>query len=350
MARKAAASRTARRSTSSEAAAPGSATGPRPPAGRDEAPVRIGVSACLLGRPVRWDGGHKRDAFLTEQLAPFVEWVPVCPELELGLGVPRETIRLVERGDGPQLVAERSGTDWSGRMRAFSRRRVRALESLALCGYVLKKDSPSCGMERVRVWNQEGIAERRGRGIFAEALLAGLPALPVEEEGRLSDPRLRENWIERVFAYRRVRSLFAGRWTTGALVAFHAAHELQLLAHSPRHCAELGRLVAGAKGLARAALEERYVAGFMDGLRQLATPRRQVEALQHALGSFRRRLDESDRAELAALIADYGSGLVPLIVPITLIRHHVTRLGVGPLEGQVYLEPHPKELMLRNRV
>jgi uncharacterized protein YbgA (DUF1722 family)/uncharacterized protein YbbK (DUF523 family) len=276
--------------------------------------------------------------------------VSVCPELEIGMGVPRETIRLVERGDGPQLVAERSGSDWTGRMRAFSRRRVRELEALELCGYVLKKDSPSCGMERVRVWNEKGMAEKRGRGVFAEALLAGLPALPVEEEGRLSDPRLRENWIERVFAYRRVRSLFAGRWTTGRLVAFHTAHKLQLLAHSPRHYAELGRLVAGAKALGRDAVEERYVAGFMDGLRHLATPRRQVNVLQHVLGYFRRLLDERDRAELAALIEDYGRGLVPLVVPITLIRHHVTRLGVEYLEGQVYLEPHPKELMLRNRV
>jgi len=320
------------------------------PAWRDDAPVRIGISSCLLGRPVRWDGGHKRDAFLTEQLGPFVEWVPVCPELEIGMGVPRETIRLLDRGGEQRLVAERSGTDWTERMRAWSLRRAHQLEALELSGYVLKKDSPSCGMERVRVWNEKGMAEKRGRGVFAQALLAAAPALPVEEEGRLSDPRLRENWIERVFAYRRVRSLFAGRWTLGGLVAFHTAHKLQLLSHSPRRYAELGRLVAEAKGIGRAALRERYVEGFMDALRHLATPRRQVNVLQHVLGYFRRHLDERDRRELAELVEDYGRGLVPLIVPITLIRHHVNRLGVAYLAGQVYLEPHPRELMLRNRV
>jgi uncharacterized protein YbgA (DUF1722 family)/uncharacterized protein YbbK (DUF523 family) len=327
-----------------------SSSGPSRPAWRDDAPVRIGISSCLLGRPVRWDGGHKRDVFLTEQLGPFVEWVPVCPEVEIGMGVPRETIRLLERDGEQRLVAERSGTDWTERMRGWSRRRARQLEALDLCGYVLKKDSPSCGMERVRVWNPEGMPEKRGRGVFAQALLAAVPALPVEEEGRLTDPRLRENWIERVFAYRRLRSLFARRWTLGELVAFHTAHKLQLLSHSPRGHAELGRLVADAKSLERAALRERYGAGFMAALRHLATPRRQVNVLQHALGYFRRHLDERDRRELAELVEDYGRGLVPLIVPITLIRHHVNRLGLEYLAGQVYLEPHPRELMLRNRV
>jgi uncharacterized protein YbgA (DUF1722 family)/uncharacterized protein YbbK (DUF523 family) len=317
---------------------------------RDDAPIRIGISACLLGDPVRWDGGHKRNAFLTEQLSPFVEWVPVCPEVEIGMGVPRETIRLVADGDGRRLVAERSGTDWTQRMQAWSTRRIRQLEQQELCGYVLKKDSPTCGMERVRVWNARGSAEKRGRGLFADALLAACPPLPIEEEGRLSDPRLRENWIERVFAYRRLRSCFAARWSIGRLVAFHTAHKLQLLSHSPRHYAGLGRLVADARQLGAAAVRDRYVHDFMDALRTLATPRRQVNVLQHVLGTFRGRLDDRDRRELAALVADYGQGLLPLIVPITLIRHHVRRHRIAYLEGQVYLEPHPKELMLRNRV
>jgi uncharacterized protein YbgA (DUF1722 family)/uncharacterized protein YbbK (DUF523 family) len=327
-----------------------SAASPPRPIWGDDATVRIGISTCLLGKPVRWDGGHKRDAFLTDQLGPFVEWVPVCPEVEIGMGVPRETIRLVEREGERRLVAERSRTDWTDPMRVWAGRRVRELEALDLCGYVLKKDSPTCGMERVRVWNAKGMAEKRGRGLYTEALIAGAPALPVEEEGRLADPRLRENWIERVFAYRRVRSLFAGRWTRGDLVAFHTAHKLQVLSHSPRHYTDLGRLVADAKEIGRAAVRERYVQGFMDALRHLATPRRQVNVLQHVLGYFRRRLDERDRRELVGLVEDYGRGLVPLIVPITLVRHHVGRLGVEYLAGQVYLEPHPKELMLRNRV
>ena len=349
MARRAGAKAATERSTSSDAAA-GAEAPARAPAWRDDAPIRIGISTCLLGKPVRWDGGHKRDAFLTDQLGPFVEWVPVCPEVEIGMGVPRETIRLVAREGEPALVAEKSGTDWTARMRRWSERRVRGLEGLELCGYVLKKDSPTCGMERVRVWNPRGMAEKRGRGLFAATLLAGAPSLPVEEEGRLTDPRLRENWIERVFAYRRLRTLFAGRWTRGDLVRFHTAHKLQLMAHSPQHYAALGRLVADAKVLGRAPVLEAYERGFMEALRHLATPRRQVNVLQHVLGYFRGRLDERDRRELAGLVDDYGRGLLPLIVPITLIRHHVTREGIAYLDGQVYLDPHPKELMLRNRV
>lgn len=335
----------------SRAGAARTSISPEPPLWRhDDAPIRIGVSTCLLGQPVRWDGGHKRDAFLADQLAPFVEWVPVCPELEIGLGVPRETIRL-ERRDGAQhLVASRSGADLTARMQRWSRRRVRELERLDLCGYVLKKGSPSCGLERVPVRNEKGMPEKDGRGLFAQALLDGAPSLPVEEEGRLHDPRLRESWIERVFAYRRLRSLVAGRFDLGELVRFHTAHKLQIMAHSPRDYAALGRLVATASTLPRAALRERYAAGFMEALRPLATPRRHVNVLHHVLGHFRRLLEPVDRHELVGLIEDYGRGLVPLIVPITLVRHHVNRLGVAYLAGQVYLEPHPKELMLRNRV
>ena len=317
---------------------------------RDDAPIRVGVSSCLLGSAVRWDGGHKRDAFLADQLAPFVEWVPVCPELELGLGVPREAIHLVRRGDANALVASRSGADHTLAMQRWAERRVRALESLELCGYVLKSRSPSCGMERVPIENPKGRREKTGRGAFAAVLLDAHPALPIEEEGRLHDPRLRENWIERVFARRRLRSLFATRWSVGALVRFHTAHKLQLLAHSPQRHRELGPLVADAKQVPRDVLRARYEQGFMDALRQLATPRRHVNVLQHVMGFFRDGLDVASRRELAEAIDDYGRGLVPLVVPITLVRHHVRRLGVAYLAEQVYLEPHPKELMLRNRV
>jgi uncharacterized protein YbgA (DUF1722 family) len=192
--------------------------------------------------------------------------------------------------------------------------------------------------------------DKSGRGVFASALSSASPELPVEEEGRLCDARLRENWIERVFAYRRLRSFFDSRWNVGSLVRFHTAHKLQLLAHAPARYAELGRLVAGAAELPRAELRARYAHGFMDALRSLATPRRHVNVLQHVLGYFRNGLDATDRAELAQLVDDYGTGLVPLVVPITLIRHHVAKLDLEYLAGQVYLEPHPKELMLRNRV
>jgi uncharacterized protein YbgA (DUF1722 family)/uncharacterized protein YbbK (DUF523 family) len=323
---------------------------PAPPLWRADAPVRVGISSCLLGEAVRFDGGHKHDRFLTDQLGPFVEWVPVCPELELGMGVPREAVNLRRDGDRLRMVGTQSGRDWTEAMEAFAARRVRALAKLELCGYVLKKDSPSCGMERVRVREPSGLARRDGRGLFAAALLAAEPALPVEEEGRLNDAVLRENWIERVFAYRRLRSLLAGRFSVGRLVAFHTAHKLQLLAHSTEAYRRLGRLVAGAKRAERAALERRYALEFMAALAVRATPRRHVNVLEHCLGHFRGRLDAGARAALARQIADYRSGLVPLVVPLTLLRHYVERLGIGYLAGQVYLEPHPKELMLRNHV
>jgi uncharacterized protein YbgA (DUF1722 family)/uncharacterized protein YbbK (DUF523 family) len=320
------------------------------PAWRSDEPVRVGVSSCLLGSEVRWDGGHKRERFLTDVLAPFVEWVPVCPELELGMGVPREPVHLSRATGEIRMVGTRSGTDWTDAMTALAKRRARELESEGLCGYVLKKDSPSCGMERVKVRADAGPGRRDGRGLFAEALQARMPALPVEEEGRLNDAQLRENWIERVFAYRRLRSLFEARWTLGELVAFHAAHKLQLLAHSTEAYRKLGRVVANAKQTPRAELREHYVGAFMAALAIRATRGRHVNVLEHCIGYLRDRVDAGVRASLAALIADYRAGLVPLIVPVTMLRHYVAQLGIEYLAQQVYLDPHPKELMLRNHV
>jgi uncharacterized protein YbbK (DUF523 family) len=175
---------------------------PSPPSPK----IRIGISSCLLGEEVRWDGGHKRDHFITDTLGEYFEWVPVCPELEVGMGVPRETVRLTGTPESPRTVGVKSGRDWTAPMRDYSRERVRGLEKMDLSGYILKSDSPSCGMERVRVYPEKGTAIRKGVGIFARALMEHFPLLPVEEEGRLCDPGLRENFIERVFAYRRRRS------------------------------------------------------------------------------------------------------------------------------------------------
>jgi uncharacterized protein YbgA (DUF1722 family)/uncharacterized protein YbbK (DUF523 family) len=314
-------------------------------------PIRIGVSACLLGERVRYDGGHKRDAFLVETFGRFVEWVPVCPEVEMGLPVPRETLRLVRHTGGDlHLVMPKTGADYMARMRTYAARRLAALRRDDLCGYVLKKSSPSCGLERVKVYTERGLPSAPGRGVFADALLGAFPHLPIEEEGRLSDPRLRENFVERVFAYRRLRSLFSGRWTLRDLVAFHTTHKLQLLAHAPRGYERLGRLVARGKGQPREALRTEYEAGFMDTLAVLATPRRHTNVLQHIVGFFKDGLDRPSRHEVLELIDDYRRGLVPLVVPLTLMRHHVARLDIAYLRGQRYLDPHPKELMLRNHV
>ncbi|HVG70310.1 MAG TPA: DUF523 and DUF1722 domain-containing protein [Vicinamibacterales bacterium] len=313
-------------------------------------PIRIGISACLLGQQVRFDGGHKRDAFLTETFGRFVEWVPVCPEVECGLGTPRESMRLVRVENGVRLLTVKSGVDLTAQMEHFSRSRVSALVGEDLSGFVLKKDSPSCGLERVKIYDRHGTPARGGRGLFAAALVDAFPHLPVEEEGRLADPRLRDNFVERVFAYRGLRGLFVARWSVGDLVRFHTAHKLLLLAHAPKAYRRLGRLVAGARGVSRRDLEGRYVDGFMRALAQLATTRRHTNVLQHMAGYFKDRLDAASKRELAEVIADYRRGLVPLVVPITLIRHHVRTLDVTYLAGQTYLEPHPKELMLRNHV
>jgi uncharacterized protein YbgA (DUF1722 family)/uncharacterized protein YbbK (DUF523 family) len=320
------------------------------PAPAEAAAIRLGVSSCLLGEPVRYDGGHKRDRFLTDLLGRFVEWVPVCPELESGMGAPRPALRLVREGEEVRMREIASGADHTGRMRRYASQRVRALRGLELSGYVLKKDSPSCGMQRVKVYGASGAASREGRGLFAAALLEACPRLPVEEEGRLNDPRLRENFIERVFAYRRVRALFEARWTRGGVVAFHTAHKLQLMAHSPAAYAALGRLVADIGSSPRAEFRERYEQAFMDALASLASRGRNANVLQHAAGHVKQRLDAASRGELAQLIHDYRAGLVPLVAPITLIRHHARRLAVAYLSGQTFLEPHPRELMLRNHV
>ncbi len=313
-----------------------------------DAPIRIGVSACLLGQEVRYDGGHKRDPFLVETFGRYVEWVQVCPEVEIGLGTPRDPIRLERDGKDVRLVSPKTGADLTRKMRTYAPRRVAALKDEDLCGYILKKDSPSCGMERVRVYDSGGVPSRNGRGLFAEALLRRYPSLPVEEEGRLNDPRIRENFVERVFAYRRLRSLFTGRWSIGALVRFHTAHKLQLLSHSPKVYAMLGQLVARAKETLREGLRARYETEFMKALSEIATPRRHANVLHHIVGHFQRRLDDGSRRELLGVMEDYRAGLVPLVVPLTLVRHYVRRFNIPYLKEQVYLDPHPKELMLKN--
>ena len=313
-------------------------------------PIRIGISRCLLGEQVRFDGGHKLDRFITSTLGQYFEWVPVCPEVELGLGTPRETLRLVQLEESIGLVMQKSGRDWTREMNEYAKARVLELAEKDLSGYILKSDSPSCGMARVRVYAPSGMPNRNGVGLFAGELLRHFPDLPVEEEGRLSDPRLRENWIERVFAYHRLRTLWESRWATGDLVAFHAAHKLILLAHSPMAFQDLGRLVAGSRRIPRQELRQQYQTGFMAALKILATPGRHANVLQHMAGHFKKQLDDGSRQELQDHIEDYRRGYLPLIVPVTLIRHYVRMFGISYLQGQVYLNPHPKELALRNHV
>ncbi len=323
---------------------------PPPPPGEAAHEIRIGISSCLLGEEVRFDGGHKHARFLTQTVAEFVHFVPVCPEVELGLGIPRETIRLeLDEGGDVHLRGTRSKTDHTEAMRRYAEARVEEIERLSLCGYVLKKDSPSCGAFRVRLYDPQGMPSREGRGLFAEVLMRRLPMLPVEEEGRLQDPNLRENFFERIFAYRRVKDLFANqRWTVGDLVRFHTHEKLFLMSHDNEIYKSLGQLVAAAKKTPRADVEAEYGQSFMRALEEKATVRRHVNVLQHMAGYFRDVGTDEERAELREVIKDYRQRLVPLIVPITLVRHFARRHQIDYLMGQTYLEPHPRELMLRN--
>ncbi|HYB70720.1 MAG TPA: DUF523 and DUF1722 domain-containing protein [Candidatus Bathyarchaeia archaeon] len=313
-------------------------------------PIRVGISACLLGEEVRYDGGHQKDHYVTEVLARHFRWVPVCPELEVGMGVPREPVRLVGPAGAPRMLGVTSGADHTDRMSAFARRRVQDLAREGLSGYILKRGSPSCGMERVKLYPERGAPSRDGVGLFAHALMEALPLLPIEEEGRLNDARIRDNFITRIFAYRRLTALREAAPRPGDVVAFHTAHKYLLLAHSPTAYARLGREVARVPRPARVRWLDGYAQGFMRALMVPATTKKHVNVLQHLAGFFKDHIGAGEKRELLGLIDDYARGLVPLVVPITLINHHVARFDVAYVRDQVYLRPHPKELMLRNHV
>ena len=313
-------------------------------------PLRLGISRCLLGDEVRFDGGHKRDNFLTEVLGRYVEWVPVCPEVEAGLGTPREAMKLVGDPQYPRLVTIKSGTDHTRALEMITTKRIKELQNLDISGYVFKKGSPSCGIERVRIYNKHGKLSRNGVGLFARAFIERFPLIPVEEEGRLCDPTLRENFIERVFCYRRWQDLVQSGVTRQALVQFHTIHKYLLLAHHPQQYEVLGRLIGQAHQHRPKELAHRYGELFMKTLAVKATVRKHVNVLQHILGYFKEQLGAHEKAELLGVIGDYHHGLTPLIVPLTLIKHYVQIFDVSYIRDQVYLNPHPKELMLRNHV
>jgi uncharacterized protein YbgA (DUF1722 family)/uncharacterized protein YbbK (DUF523 family) len=312
--------------------------------------VRIGISSCLLGERVRYDGGHKRDSFLADIFGRYVEWVPVCPEFEMGLGVPRESLRLVDEKGDVRLIAPASGTDNTRLMDEYAEKRLDELEALQLCGYVLKRGSPSCGMERVTVYRNGTPLNRSGRGLFAERLVARFPYLPVEEEGRLNDVRLRENFVSRVFALRRWQIVQEGGLTAAALIQFHAQHKFVLMAHIQVGAKRLGALVGGIRKSTLREAARAYFDLFSQVMRHPPTVRNHTNVLQHMAGYISDRLAPTDRSELTELIDHYRRGLVPLIVPVTLLRHYVRKFEVSYLADQVYLDPHPDELMLLNHL
>ncbi len=313
--------------------------------------LRLGVSTCLLGEQVRYDGGHKRDRFLTDTLGRWVDWVPVCPEVECGLPTPREAMRLVGDPEAPRLLTIKTARDITPQMQRWIPGKLQQLAGEGLVGYIFKSGSPSSGMERIKVYRstEKGApAQRVGVGLFARAFKERFPLLPTEDEGRLHDPGLRENFIERIFALQRYRRLYDGRRSAGKLVEFHSDHKLQLMAHSPKLLKAMGQLVARTEQLSVADLFAAYEKLLLECLSARATVRRNVNALQHMAGYFKKQLDAEQRAELVEVVEHYRQGLVPLIVSITLIRHHVRRFQQPYLGRQTYLAPHPLELKLRN--
>ena len=312
--------------------------------------IKLGISTCLLGENVRFDGGHKLDRYLTDTLGQFVEYVPVCPEVECGFGVPRESFRLVGDPGNPRLVTSRTNQDHTERMAAWAKKRVAELEKENLCGFIFKSGSPSSGMERVRMYDHNGVPSKVGVGIFARIFMDHFPLLPVEEEGRLHDPRLRENFIERIFALKRWRDGLKEKPSLKALVAFHTRNKLLLLAHSPQHHRQMGRLVAGGRELPLKELYARYQEIFLEALQLKTTNKKHTNVLMHMLGYFKGQLSAGEKQEMLELIEQYRLEALPLVVPMTLMSHYVRKYDETYLKEQTYLQPHPAELHLRNHV
>lgn len=315
-----------------------------------EEKIRVGISSCLLGNNVRWNAGHQRDRYLVETLGQFVEWVPVCPEVEIGLGIPRETLRLVGDPTAPRLVTTKTGVDHTDAMQQWAKERLDALAEEDLCGFVFKCDSPSSGMVRVKVYNAKGHPEKKGVGIFARAFMDRFPLIPVEDDGRLHNPAIRENFIEQIFTLKRWREARGGRTCVGDVVDFHTRNKLLLMAHSPKHLTAMGRLVAGAKKMPCQELLGAYEAALLDALRLKTTNRKNANVLQHMLGYFKKALSADEKQELLEVIDHYRRQMLPLVVPLTLFRHFVRKHRQPYLLQQTYLNPHPVELQLHNHV
>ncbi|MFC1863885.1 YbgA family protein [Thermodesulfobacteriota bacterium] len=310
--------------------------------------IKIGISRCLLGDKVRYDGGHKKDRFLTDTLSMYVDYVPVCPEVEAGFPVPREAFRLVGDPERPVMITSKTRKDVTELMKKWAQKRVKELEEESLCGFIFKKDSPSSGMERVKVYNDKGMPQKKGVGIFAGLFTDHFPLIPVEEEGRLHDPALRENFIERIFTLKIWRKTLDLGKSMANILDFHTRHKLLIMAHSVKHYRLMGRLIAVGKGRPLSELYKEYEELLMEALKLKATVKKSTNVLQHMMGYFKKQLSSFEKKELNEIIDQYRREYIPLIVPITLINHYVKKYEQEYLMKQVYLNPHPVELKLRN--
>ena len=313
--------------------------------------IKIGVSSCLLGEKVRWNGDHKQNHYVSEVLAKYFEYIPICPEMEVGMGVPRETVALYGNLEKSRMISKKTQTDWTKPMARYIKGRINTLPHDNLCGYIFKSKSPSCGLGRVPVYEKFGSNKvRHGPGMFAQAFTSKFPFIPTEDEGRLNDPKIRENFIVKVFSFARLQTLFTKGFSLGKLVKFHTQHKFLLLAHSRKHYDNLGKLVASGKSLKPSELKDNYANIFMEALTLKSTPKKNTDVLLHMMGFLKKVLYKGEKEDILNTIEDYRKELLPLIVPVTLVRHQVKKHNIEYLLDQVYLNPHPKELMLRNHV
>ncbi len=311
--------------------------------------IKLGVSTCLLGEKVRYDGGHKMNRYVRDTLGQYFDYLPVCPEVECGLPIPREALRLTGDPGAPRLVTNKTGLDYTEQMQTWGRKRLVELEQEDLCGYIFKSRSPSSGMERIKVYRvRDGMPVNEGVGLWARMFMDHFPLVPVEDEGRLNDPLLREHFIERVFVYARWRELVRTGFKAGDLIDFHSRHKLLFMAHSPKLYKEMGSFVADFKQLSREQLIEAYHRLLHQAMQEKTSVKKHINVLQHLLGYFKNDLTPDEKQEFLDLVESYRNGDVPLIVPITLINHFVRKYQEPYLGRQYYLNPHPGELRLRN--
>jgi uncharacterized protein YbgA (DUF1722 family)/uncharacterized protein YbbK (DUF523 family) len=315
-----------------------------------EDPIRLGISACLLGHEVRYNGGHSKDSFIVETLGKYVEFVSVCPEVECGFPTPREAFRLVGIPDAPRFITSNTKKDYTERMRTWAEKRTAELEQEGLCGFIFRKGSPSSGMERVKVYSEKGMPVKKGIGMFARAFMKRFPLLPVEEDGRLHDLKLRENFIESIFVLKRWRDELNRNKTRGRLVEFHTRHKLLIRSHSLQYYTAMGKLVAAAKETSLNDLYNQYQSKLMESLKLKTTVKKNVDVLLHIMGYFKKLLSSDEKHELLEIVDHYRNGHLPLIVPVTLLNHFVRKYDQEYLKKQYYLNPHPVELKLRNHV
>ncbi|ANU39219.1 DUF523 and DUF1722 domain-containing protein [Vibrio scophthalmi] len=312
-----------------------------------EQEIKIGVSACVLGETVRFDGGHKSSRFVTKELGNHFRFVPVCPEVESGMPVPRPTIRLISDKERIALVETRDASkDHTDSMLAFSRRRIERLQNEDLCGYVVCAKSPTCGMERVKVYGSNS-AEKSGIGLYTKELMTRMPWLPIEEDGRLNDPILKENFVTRVFCLHDFYHSMDGEPSAGKIVAFHSRYKLTLMAHHPASYKELGKLVAQVANYSIEEFYQLYRVGLMTAMANRASRKNNTNVLMHIQGYFKKALEKNEKAELCQVIDDYRLGVLPLLAPLTLLKHHMQRFPDEYLQSQKFLNPYPQELRLR---